>query len=40
MESDGIYFPEKVKDDLQKKREELYCEYSGLPSPKSYETRA
>ena len=38
MESDGIYFPEKIKDDLQKKRDELYCEYSGLPSPKSYDT--
>ena len=37
MESDGIYFPEKVKEDLKTKRDELYCEYSGLPSPKSYE---
>jgi len=37
MEFDGIYFPEKVKEDLKNKRDELYCEYSGLPSPKSYE---
>jgi Zn-dependent oligopeptidase len=38
MESDGIYFPEEIKDELEKQREELYCEYSGLPSPKSYNT--
>jgi len=37
MESDGMYFPEEIKDELEKQREELYCEYSGLPSPKSYE---
>ncbi len=37
MESDGIYFPEDVKEELKKKREELHCEYSGLPSVKSYE---
>jgi hypothetical protein len=37
MEFDGIYFPEKVKEDLKKKRDELYCEYSGLPSVKSYD---
>jgi len=37
MESDGIYFTEEVKDKLQEYREEMHCEYSGLPSPKSYE---
>lgn len=37
MESNGVYFPEEVKKELQKKREELKCEYSGLPSVKSYE---
>ena len=37
MESDGIYFPEEVKDKLREYRDELNCEYSGLPSVKSYE---
>lgn len=37
MESDGLYFPESVKEELKKRREELNCEYSGLPSVKSYE---
>ncbi len=37
MESDGIYFTEEVKDKLQEYREEMHCEYSGLPSPKSYD---
>ena len=37
MESDGIYFSQDVKDELKKKREELLCNYSGLPSVKSYE---
>lgn len=37
MESDGVYFPENIKKELQKKREELKCEYSGLPSVQSYE---
>jgi hypothetical protein len=37
MESDGVYFPDEVKKELIKKREELYCEYSSLPSVKSYE---
>jgi hypothetical protein len=37
MESDGIYFPEEVKEQLKEYREELHCEYSGLPSPKSYD---
>lgn len=37
MESDGVYFPDDVKKELVKKREELWCEYSNLPSVKSYE---
>jgi hypothetical protein len=37
MESDGIYFPEDVRERLREYREELNCEYSGLPSVKSYE---
>lgn len=37
MESDGIYFSEEAKEELRKQRDESYCEYSGLPSPKSYE---
>ena len=37
MESDGIYFPEDVKERLRQYREEMNCEYSGLPSVKSYE---
>ncbi len=37
MESDGIYFPEEVKEELRKHREELHCEYSGLPSVKAYQ---
>ena len=37
MESDGVYFPEDVKKELERKREEMMCEYSGLPSVKSYE---
>lgn len=37
MESDGVYFPEEIKKELKKKRDELTCEYSGLPSVKSYE---
>jgi hypothetical protein len=36
MEGDGVYFPDSVKAELEKKREELYCEYSNLPSVKSY----
>ena len=36
MESDGIYFPSEVIQKLEKQREELYCNYSGLPSVKSY----
>ncbi len=37
MESDGVYFPDEIKKELQKKREELKCEYSGLPSVESYD---
>ena len=37
MESDGMYFSEEVKEKLEKEREELFCEYSGLPSPRAYE---
>lgn len=36
MESDGMYFSEEVKEKLEKEREELFCEYSGLPSVKAY----
>ena len=36
MESDGIYFPSEVKEELKKQRDEMMCEYSGLPSVKSY----
>jgi len=38
MESDGMYFSDEVKEKLEKEREELFCEYSGLPSAKSYNT--
>ena len=37
MESDGVYFPDEVKKELLKKREELRCEYSNLPSVKAYD---
>ncbi len=37
MESDGVYFPENIKEELEEKRKEMMCEYSGLPSVKSYE---
>ncbi len=40
MESDGIYFSEDVKEELAKQREELHCEYSGLPSVKAYDVNA
>lgn len=36
MESDGMYFSKDIKEKLEKEREELFCEYSGLPSPKAY----
>lgn len=37
MENDGTYFPDDIKKELIKQKEELHCEYSGLPSPKAYE---
>ena len=37
MESDGMYFPKEIKEKLEKEREELFCEYSGLPSVKAYQ---
>lgn len=37
MESDGVYFPEDIKKEIIRQKEELHCEYSGLPSPKAYE---
>ena len=39
MESDGMYFSPFVKEELKKQREELYCNYSDLPSVKSYEKK-
>jgi hypothetical protein len=39
MESNGVYFDESIKEIMKKHREELYCEYSGLPSVKSYEQK-
>ena len=38
MEMDGVYFPEDIKKEIIKQKEEWNCEYSGLPSPKYYET--
>jgi hypothetical protein len=37
MESDGVYFDDDIKRLIIEKKEELYCEYSGLPSVKAYE---
>jgi Zn-dependent oligopeptidase len=37
MDHGGVYFSEDVIEKIQKEREELYCEYSGLPSVKSYD---
>lgn len=37
MESNGVYFSEEIKEELEKQREEMYCEYSGLLSVKAYE---
>ncbi len=37
MESDGVYFDESIKELMKEKRDELLCEYSGLPSIKAYE---
>ena len=38
MESDGVYFDPEVKKEIIKQKEEWNCEYSGLPSPKYYES--
>lgn len=38
MESDGVYFDEDIKKEIIKQKEEWNCEYSGLPSPKYYES--
>jgi hypothetical protein len=38
MESDGIYFSEDAKEELKRHRDEAFCEYSGLPSVKAYDT--
>lgn len=37
MESEGVYFSPFVQQELIKRREELHCNYSDLPSVKSYE---
>lgn len=39
MEFDGVYFSDEVKEKLEREKEELFCEYSGLPSPKAYEEK-
>lgn len=36
MESDGVYFPKEIKEELKQKRNELVCHYSDLPSVMSY----
>lgn len=36
MESNGVYFPEEVKIELKRKRDEMTCKYSNLPSVMSY----
>jgi hypothetical protein len=37
MDSEGVYFTDEDLKRIQKEKEEMYCEYSGLPSVKSYE---
>jgi len=37
MESEGMYFPDEVIEQLKKQKEELICHYSGLPSTQSWE---
>lgn len=36
MESDGVYFPEIVKEKIAEDKERNFCHYSGLPSVWSY----
>lgn len=36
MENEGVYFPQDVKEELKRQRDELHCEYSGLPSVMAY----
>lgn len=36
METDGVYFPTEIKQQLETKRKEMSCEYSGLASVASY----
>lgn len=36
MESGGVYFSDEVKEELRKSKEEDICEYSGLPSVRTY----
>lgn len=38
MELDGVRFSEEVKEKMEQEKQDLFCEYSGLPSPKAYET--
>jgi hypothetical protein len=37
MESNGVYFTEEQRKELQRLRDEALCAYSGLPSPLSYQ---
>lgn len=36
MESEGVYFSDDIKEKMRKEKEDLFCEYSGLPSPRAY----
>lgn len=36
METDGVYFSDDQKQILQEQRDQLLCDYSGLPSLHSY----
>lgn len=36
METDGVYFSEEVKLELEKRKVDSVCEYSGLPSVLTY----
>jgi hypothetical protein len=37
METDGLYFSDEIKSILESNREKLTCNYSQLPSAKSYQ---